>query len=413
VRIVKMIRPSYAEKFHCIGPACEDDCCTGWRVTVDKAAYERYQGLTESPLRPLFESKIALVPEGTKGQSIEAFAIIQMTPQGPCSFLSAERLCRIQIEHGSEALCNTCAIFPRTPRQIDGLPEGALSLSCPEAARLILLDPDLGKPPSDCKQFYWDDKAKPAASLRSYFWHIREFTIGLIRNRNYPLWQRIFLLGTFSRRLDALAHGELHRDFPAFLLDFSAAIAAGSLRASMDTIPADHNLQLDILISLINLRVGKAGIAPRLHKILHAFGQGIGHLPGASPQSQIERYIHAYQNYAAPFFQKYPHFLENFLINEVHRTLFPFDNNLFVLGTTPEPARAFARLATHFALMKGLLIGVAGFHKEEFTPEIAIEAVQSAYRHFEHNAEFLDLSHQLLVTRKMDNAHGLTMLLRN
>src|ERR1035438_6632799 len=33
---VTLVRPEYAEKFHCIGPACEDSCCVGWRVEIDE-----------------------------------------------------------------------------------------------------------------------------------------------------------------------------------------------------------------------------------------------------------------------------------------------------------------------------------------------------------------------------------------
>jgi lysine-N-methylase len=413
VRTVKLFRPHYAENFHCIGPACEDDCCTGWRVNVDQASYEKYSKMADSPLRPIMDQYLVRLDPPAAEKTPGVFSYIRMLPNGPCPFLSAEKLCRIQLEHGAEALCQTCTIFPRTPRMIDTLPETALSLSCPEAARIILLDPDLAIPPADGKQITWDETVAPSPALRTYFWHIREFTVKLIRNRSYPLWQRLFLLGTFSRRLDAMAHGQLDRGFPAFLRDFSAAIASGSLRATMETIAPDLALQLDMMVSLVNLRLSTPGSSPRLHKTLHDFGQGIGHLPGATPQSQIAKYKLAWESYANPFFQKYPHFLENYLLNQVYRNLFPFGESLFFVEAVPEPARAFSRLATHYALIKAILIGVAGFHKEAFTPAIAVEAVQSIYRHFEHNTAFLDQAHELLVKRQMDNAKGLTMLLRN
>ena len=36
----RQIRPFYAENFHCIGSACEDTCCRGWSVPIEKATYE-------------------------------------------------------------------------------------------------------------------------------------------------------------------------------------------------------------------------------------------------------------------------------------------------------------------------------------------------------------------------------------
>ena len=33
---VDMISPKYVEKFKCIGGECEDNCCMGWDIDVDK-----------------------------------------------------------------------------------------------------------------------------------------------------------------------------------------------------------------------------------------------------------------------------------------------------------------------------------------------------------------------------------------
>ncbi len=47
----------------------------------------------------------------------------------------------MQKELGEEALCLTCASFPRHTEEYPGLRELSLSLACPEAARLILFSP--------------------------------------------------------------------------------------------------------------------------------------------------------------------------------------------------------------------------------------------------------------------------------
>ncbi len=75
--------------------------------------------------------------------------------------------------------------------------------------------------------------------------------------------------------------------------------------------------------------------------------------------------------------------------------------------------REFALLAIQFALIKGLLIGVAGFHKEAFSSEHVVQTVQSASKHFEHHPDFLEEAQALLIANKLDNARGLTMLVRN
>ena len=76
-------------------------------------------------------------------------------------------------------------------------------------------------------------------------------------------------------------------------------------------------------------------------------------------------------------------------------------------------SREYAILVAQFALMKGLLIGVAGFHREAFSFEHVLHTVQAATKHFEHHPEFLDRSYQLLVESRLDGARGLAILLRN
>ena len=56
-----------------------------------------------------------------------------------CAFLNEENLCDLYIEgNGSEMFCKTCRLYPRHVEEFEGLREISLSLSCPEAANLIL-----------------------------------------------------------------------------------------------------------------------------------------------------------------------------------------------------------------------------------------------------------------------------------
>lgn len=411
MRHTRMIQPDYAGQYRCVGPACHDNCCSGWMVSIDEASHRKYADLPPSPLRTLIDASI--VRDAT-GDPNADFARIQMLPTGVCPFLSEEDLCRIQVEHGGSYLCRTCAEFPRNTSTIDGLKETALSLSCPEAARLVLLAPRLFPPPgAPARQLNWDENASGTNALRPYFWQVREFVIGLILNRNYPLWQRLFLVGSFCRRLEALSRGEIDRNFPQVLDDFSRAVADGGLCPAMDTIPADLPLQLEIVLRVIAQRVNNVPIRPRLRQVLELFTVGVGHSQTASIASQVSRYADAYQQFYVPFFKRRPGILENYLVNAVLRDQFPFGKKLFEPGAEPEPARAFAMLAIPFALMKGLLIGVVAAKKRRFSAADVVKTVQSAFRHFEHNVSFLSDAYALLEARGLTDARGLAMLLRN
>jgi lysine-N-methylase len=66
-----------------------------------------------------------------------------MNGANQCPMLGEDRLCRIQAELGEGLLSHACATYPRIVHEIGGVEEKALTLSCPEAARLVLLTPNL------------------------------------------------------------------------------------------------------------------------------------------------------------------------------------------------------------------------------------------------------------------------------
>jgi lysine-N-methylase len=78
-------------------------------------------------------------------------------------------------------------------------------------------------------------------------------------------------------------------------------------------------------------------------------------------------------------------------------------------GAVPRMSKEFALLTAQFTLMKGLLIGVAGFHREQFAATHVVHTVQAAAKHFEHHPEFLSSAHNLLVESRMDGARGMAI----
>jgi lysine-N-methylase len=413
LRTTTLIRPDAADRFHCIASACEDTCCRGWAVGVDRAAFNKYRQLPDSPLRTLLDAKVVLNESPADKSLPPHYAAVKLDPGLACPMLNEQSLCRIQAELGAEFLCTTCSTFPRRIQKIDGLEEQPLTLSCPEAARLILLDRN---PPGHRRKVLhhltWDDTTTAPQPLRTWFWPIRAFTLATIHNRDYPLWQRMFLLSAFSRRLDAIACGELNCGFPTFLREFESAVLSGSLRAAIENVPADLHLQLDILLRLVHLRLDPANPSPRFRSCLQDFMRGIGH-PASTPAQQVSSYRENYSRFYAPFFASHPNILENYLSNLVFYERFPFGNSLFLPDAAPQPAKAFSHLAIQFALIKGLLIGIAGAYKESFSAAHVVRLVQTVSKRFEHSPSFLSEACALLAERGIDNPTGLTMLLRN
>ena len=405
------ILPEYSERFRCIGPACEDTCCIGWGVPIDQATYEKYQTIPAGPLRTAIDLNILPAPAGADP---EKFAKVQLAASQQCPFLTEDRLCKIQSECGESFLSTTCATYPRVVHWIDSFKDMTLSLSCPEAARLVLLSPHLLAPVSPADyHLAEDDSDVDSSSLMACFWPIRAFVLALIQNRAYPLWQRLFLLGVLCRRLDAIAAGELQSSVPSLLRDLAATIETGSLRASMEALPSHSSRQLDMVLRAAGLCRERSHTSPRFIECVKAFTQGIGNGPGATLESLVAHYTAAHEKYYAPFLSRHPHILENYLINMIFRSLFPYGHDKGKIRATPKMAEEFALLVSQFALIKGLLIGVAGFHQEDFSLDHVIHTVQSASKHFDHHQEFLSQVRALLIETRLNDARGLSILARN
>ena len=137
------IRPNYMQKFQCIGGACEDSCCAGWRVVFDKRTAQSYLDAKDPEIHEIANRAIKKVKTDRSSQN---HSFIEMNPQtGACPFLQTDKLCMIQGRMGENALSKVCSTYPRHAGGVAGQRIEVATLSCPEAARLCMLDPDAMK----------------------------------------------------------------------------------------------------------------------------------------------------------------------------------------------------------------------------------------------------------------------------
>jgi lysine-N-methylase len=70
------------------------------------------------------------------------FAHFRRTAGGNCSFMDEDHLCHLHKNYGQGLLTGTCAFYPRIFSSVGSIIEITGALSCPEMARLCLLDSD-------------------------------------------------------------------------------------------------------------------------------------------------------------------------------------------------------------------------------------------------------------------------------
>ena len=410
MRGTNSIHPTYGEEFNCIGPACEDTCCHGWVVPVDQSAYYKLRTLPAGPLRTLIDANI-LVGSQSENSGAHKFATISMTSSGCCPLLGEDRLCRIQAEVGEAFLPHTCATYPRIVQMVGGIQEKSLALSCPEAARLVLLHQDLLQQQSASAQdVSVHSRTAEDGLTHPGFWPIRNFVVRLVTNRNYPVWQRLFLLGVFCRKLALLQQDLEPDDLQELLRDFESSISSQAPRVEMDALPVNWAAHLDVVLRLAGMMLHTSAIHPRFVECIQAFTTGIGNGPSATFDSLTARFAQAHDQVCGPFLDRHPQILENYLLNAIFRSLFPFGREGVLAAASPSMIGEHTRLTAQFVLMRGLLIGVSGFHGKSFQLEHVVHTIQAASKHFEHHPEFLNQAHALLLASGMEGERGAAIL---
>ena len=124
---MKIRVPEYFKDFKCIASKCEDTCCAGWGIVIDDVTYDRYKNV-QGKFGERLRSEIVH----------EAGENIFILKGNNCPFLNEEKTCDIYINIGEENLCYTCQQYPRYTEEFGSLREVGISLSCPEAARIML-----------------------------------------------------------------------------------------------------------------------------------------------------------------------------------------------------------------------------------------------------------------------------------
>ncbi len=412
------IQPRYGSAFHCIGGECEDSCCHGMSVLVDKTTYDKYQAFPEERLGSLVKQYVSI---NMTGASDSLYARITPNSSNRCPFLSATSLCSVQKEYGSDHLSATCSTYPRALNSVKNELEVSLYLSCPEAARQVLLDANSTQKMGDASrgQFRTDQFSRLMSAgstsfhkpLR-YFWEIREMVVTMIQDRGRPLWQRLFLLGMLSKRLDAVTSAEQDDSVPEILGSYRGIVATGALRDKMEWMPAQPTMQLDVVLRLIDQRIRAGSCGARFMECFETFLEGIGYSPDSTAVSDAQHYVEAERRYCRPFFERHPHILENYLLNYIYRTLFPFGREASAHHTPQSIFGEYILMLAQFTLIRGLLIGMAGRYREKFCEDHVVRVVQSFSKAVEHNPNYLKEINRFMEDRNLCNPEGMAALLK-
>ena len=382
-------RPDYSREFKCLAQACDENCCNGWSIPIDQHTLETY--LHHPILKPFAETLVVL---NINSPSVGDAARMPLTHQGTCGFLSEEKLCGIHAHFGPSMLSTACATYPREHAYQSGRTEAALDLSCPEAARLTLLDPSLlGSGPWHTAGPERYTHIPHATRLPASFdpvLALRELTLLILSDPTYPLWQRLYLLSHLAQRLESLSSGNTPRRWSQENPSALAALIDETIEAVafhtilLPIVSADPVMQLRFTAEILRVRLSESPVSEPFLATVHAFQGGLDSQPGHLAQlndTQIgENFSSAYREFALPILSEHPHLIENFLANHIFKYAYPFGR----VSGGASPTDQHLTLVAHLALTQTMIVGLAAHHRERFTPGHIVRLIQHLSKAIEH-----------------------------
>ncbi|MCM3208585.1 flagellin lysine-N-methylase [Paenibacillus illinoisensis] len=404
------LMPTYMKKFSCIGSACEDSCCVGWRVTLDKKTFKNYKNLKHPVLSKQLHNSMKRIKNETSSDSQYAYFV--MDDKKRCPMLQESGLCGIQATVGEQMLSSTCTTYPRVINRVDNIYEMSAKLSCPEIARLALLNPDgieFEHTESDMNSAWGlrDDflNSSKHENGENFFWDLRVFAIEIIQNRSLYLSDRMIFLGIFINKVQSLVANKEYDKINSIIEEYKIKLYNPEFVTSLSKIHSNPELQLRLVVELIQKRNDSGGEVPRYIECYVDMYKGFGiQQEDTFDLEELKiMYQKNYNNYYVQFMDNYGFVLENYLVNYVFESLFPNVKNKDIF-------KQFTRMSVLYSMLRIHLVGVAGYY-EGLSEEMMVKVIQSFARVVEHNMSYLSSITDLLQKNGLDTlAHVVSLL---
>ncbi|MFA7292518.1 MAG: flagellin lysine-N-methylase [Rhodocyclaceae bacterium] len=373
--------PRYAADFHCTGNACEDTCCAGWNIPIDKQTLKAYRHVDQPHLVDRLKQFVQLLPNAERNPCGDPARINLTVENQGCPFLE-QGLCAIHRDLGEDYLSNTCATFPRRARDVAGQVEYALDLACPEAARKALLAEnalDLIEAPIVIRPATVTALALQGKLSPLQINDIRGFCFQLMQAGDLLLWQRLVLIGHFCHQLDEFIAKDRTLDVPRFLVDFVKQIENGAMLETLTKTAPNHSGQAQLFFKFWQGQAERRN-SPTQATVQDAVAAGLCGKAKGSDTPDWEPLIRNYQTGLQRMtiaLEAAPVLLNNYLLNEMFREMFPF-------GST-DPYRHFLGMISRFGLLRLMLAGVCNA-TEAPGPDMLVRTTQVFNRLYPHPA---------------------------
>ncbi|WP_050606994.1 flagellin lysine-N-methylase [Clostridium niameyense] len=399
-----MLTPTYTEGFECIGSKCEDTCCRGWHIYLDKKIYKLYNKLDVKKLNVKVDK---VIKRNRKCKSDWDYGEIILDKNRRCPFLSKENLCGIYTNFGQDKMSEVCSIYPRKYNKIDHIIEKTLTLSCPEVAKRVLLN----KNSMEFNEIECTEEVRninvsintqiSGEYLSKYFWNLRIFTINLLQNRNYSIDDRLIILGMFYNEIQDTLDKNNFSNILTIIEKYEERILSSIYKEVLTKIKGDERIKIIFLQQLIGAKIN---IDESSKEFIDLHNNSIKSLD-YNKLNGTSNYNKCYEIYYKPFFKDREYILENYLVNYVFANVFPLGKN--------KVFEDYSMLITYYSIIKIYLVGLSSYYKEDFSDQEVVNFIQKFYRFVMHDSGYNSWILDTLKSNNINNMAHMALFIRD
>jgi lysine-N-methylase len=398
------IVPRYMSRFRCISERCEEICCSGLRIPVPETEWRRLQKVIQDSGAPPPPDEPQNGPNGVE-------FLMPKDKSKTCTYLDTEKLCSIQRRFGEQYLPSICITYPRHIAKWEGQLSMVGSLGCPEVARLALLEADaMDEVPIEAERVPLPKPAEDGTSQdpeEGWGFHanaVRATALRLLRRKELPLTERLYLLAQLACRLDPF-YFEGTKAFRGEGRAASEARLTEELRAIESLAPLESTRRAlapqelpgaffaEVYTSLLKTRADTYS-NDRFRQLAHMVMDSYGG-PTAAPEEAWRRYSERRQRLERTHGARLDQYFSHQALNHWLRGPFAFGRRVLV---------DIAWLVINGGLQRWALMGHPEVVRqcEENVPETpesrqrldqaAVECFQPIYRHMDNSKDIIHLS---------------------
>ena len=338
-------RPVIYDEFQCKGGACRNTCCQKWRIDISRAEYNKIRHRIKSAeMEKIFKR----VPR--KQATDLKYATMQMDEQSMCPFLSDDRLCSLQKEHGYYTLPQICKQFPRLLTQIAPSKYSlALDTGCERILELLWAHSENGL------QFITRDELINAMYLSDFsntflpdfVEDIRNLCVWLLQNRAYSLSDRMIILGLAMRELQEIQDTDASECVPNWFIKWQRYCKGNDLKSTLAELQGDRKrFVLNNIKTLLPLCPSISCSNVWLAAFEKHFSFSLESNIVSFSMEQYDEMVNAFDKH----FPNIDRFLENYMVLTIFRQTFPFGQD--------SVWKSYLYLTSFYSMLRFLMISL-------------------------------------------------------